>query len=95
MKVHELLNAENRWTQRQLARTGSGVKVHYSSPDASCWCLMGAVCKCYPVDSERRRVMDLIDECTLKRFDVGFVTWNDDPQTTYADVFKLVKELNI
>ena len=92
MKVKELLSDESKWCQGPIARSLSGRSVSYNNPNAVCWCLWGALHKCYPDENQfltvRRKV---------KRYIRGdFVTdWNEDRRRTFAEVKALVEELDI
>jgi hypothetical protein len=47
MKVKELLSEESKWTTGVLAKNGDGYDCSPTDPDASCFCLLGAIDKCY------------------------------------------------
>lgn len=81
MKVYELLDAPEKWTQG-----------HYHRVDENgqeSWCLYGAVTMCYP--TPRTEVLGKI----IDRIKRGPEAWNDDPIRTYEQVIALAKELDI
>lgn len=45
IKVRELLAPRDQWTQGTFARAADGRPVQSASPDATCWCLLGATHK--------------------------------------------------
>ena len=45
--VLQLLSDPKHWTQDANARNSKGVKCELDSPDAQCFCLVGAIYKCY------------------------------------------------
>jgi hypothetical protein len=47
MKIKELLTDESKWTQETLAKNENGERVSPTQSDAVCWCLVGAIYKCY------------------------------------------------
>lgn len=53
MKAHELLSEPEKWTQFAYARDKDGNPIPVTAPEATCFCLLGALRKCYPdFDSE-------------------------------------------
>ena len=88
--MYELLATPDRWTKGYWARTENGAETSPRDPNAVCWCLSGAVTKCYEDDR--------ISEIWLRlRSKLGKnpVTFNDDPATTHEDVLRVLKELDI
>ena len=47
MKAYELLADAKNWTRGTNARDAQGNEVSSLSEDAVCWCIYGAVTKCY------------------------------------------------
>lgn len=102
MKVHELLSDETKWTRACGARDATGRQVEPCSSNAVCWCLVGAIEKCFP-SAERWRDRRLIMERISNRLSVGgapgthdvldIMSWND--HATFDQVRDLVKELDI
>ncbi len=91
MKVQELLDKPEKWTQNAYARDEIRRSVHYEDPFAVCFCLIGAVRKCYPIILEREAIEAEIDS-ELKCW--GF-NWNDAPERTFEDIKNLVEKLDI
>lgn len=93
MKIHELFTDARRWTQGTFARNARGETVATSNPAATCWCLEGAMMRCYPNMYEQDRV-----NTTIRRelgLGGGVVTWNDAPERTFDEVKALVTALDI
>lgn len=89
MKVQELLTDESKWNKGCYARNASGNEVSISSTDASCWCLSGAIHKCY---GDTWDVHDII----CKKLNAETVcSWNDAPGRTFNDIKSLIEELDI
>ena len=83
------------WTQRAKARNADGDSWSPHSPDATCWCALGAVQAALGdlVDERTRdpRKRHLIFDCALDTLctETGSDTvsvWNDDPAQTAQDV---------
>jgi hypothetical protein len=92
MKVRELLSDESKWTQDANARDKNGVDVPVYSPKACCWCLQGAMDKCYgfwngPWDLLRKNLPE--DRFRL----ITVAGWND--MHSYEEVKELVDRLDI
>ena len=47
MKARELLSDESKWATGHAARDSTGMPCDFSSPTACCFCLYGAIRKCY------------------------------------------------
>lgn len=85
MKVKELLDAPEKWTKKHLFLDRDGTIYGYPV----CWCLLGAVSKCYGCEGAAVicRVQDAIG--------TSLPHWNDAPERTFEDVKQLVNELDI
>jgi hypothetical protein len=46
--VLDLLRDPSKWTKKVFAKTATGNITYPNVPDAVCWCVMGAIVKCYP-----------------------------------------------
>jgi len=86
MKINELLSKAERWTQHAMARDHHGLKTDPKDPKAVCWCLMGAVIKCY--ESEKGEIVKKLQEQIYSLF-----AFNDN--SSHEMVLKLVKRLDI
>ena len=97
MTLQELFSDPSKWTKRALARDSLGNQVLYSSPHAVCWCLLGGVYKCYNI-SDQAKITKRIRKHVLTEqsgmLSIGN-TYNDDPARTFADIRKLVEDLNL
>ena len=89
MKVRELLSDESKWIRGILARNYAHVECTPKDPNATQWCLAGAVARCYPTEEHE----PLIERIEIA---VGWITfWNDNPNRTFAEVKALVDRLDI
>ncbi len=89
MKIKDLLTDESKWTTRYCARNVKGKSVLARNPEAVCWCLFGALIKCY----DHGGFFDQEELIKTKVHD--FIAWNDAPERTFEDVRKLIEELDI
>lgn len=94
MKIRELLSDEGKWTKGAYARNANGEDCYASSPDAVCWCLDGAAMKCYTT-LEYNNICGILNRATKQRFHCGYISWQDAPERTFAEVKALVEELDI
>lgn len=98
MKIHELLATPDKWTQRAFAKTATGEITSSLAPDAKCWCLVGAIVKCYGDDGIEgfQARMDVTRNLTIAAGEPdSIVNWNDNPSRTHAEVLELVKRLDV
>lgn len=91
MKAHELLATPERWTQHFSARTATGLRTGVRDELACCWCMAGAVARCYESAGSYREAVDLIEKRTGERI----TRWNDWPWRTFEEVRAMLLELDI
>jgi hypothetical protein len=96
MKIKELLTDESKWTQGSFARDKDGNKVGLATPEAVCWCISGAVMRCYdPFKAGAIEEMILIHANVHRSIKVSIMGWNDHPSRTFEDIKSLVNYLDI
>lgn len=89
MRVHELLDKPEKWSQGSFARNSDGLAVQVSDSKATCWCVTGAVLLCYAEEYD-------VNICKLQnRLDTAVMIWNDAPERTFEEVRAVCLELNI
>ncbi len=97
MKIKELLSSPDKWTKKMLARNEQGKEVAVMSSDAACWCLLGALCKCYDRNAkgydEAMRCIYAALALNDRTGDWSIGDFNDN--STYDEVVALVTELDI
>jgi hypothetical protein len=77
------------WTQGDFARDHNGNSVHFSSPNAVCWCAVGAVKACYR-GAGQYDAMQLLRN-TINRQYIDH--WNDDRRRTKRSVLKVFESI--
>lgn len=90
MTLVELFSQKGTWTQGAEARNINGERVSSNSTTAVCFCLLGAVNRCYQNKEDYHRVNARLR--TKLRTIIG---WNDHPGRTQHDVYLLCRELKI
>ena len=93
MKVKELLANERHWTQGTFARDAKGQEIGALFPEAACWCLRGALMRCYgEVGPAHWQAENRIKEVLGNN---GIVRFNDDESTTHADVLRVLEAADV
>ena len=89
MKIKELLSDKTKWTRLTRARDVHRRPVSSLSDEAVCWCLEGAVIKCY--DYDRNDIIFKKIWTEIGKPAIGF--WNDSH--SFKEVKALVNKLDI
>lgn len=87
--VLDLLKDPSHWTQETFARTKSGKEVGPKSPIAVCWCLRGAIAKCY--DGFESEAIEKLN--TVLPNNVSMVHFNDT--STHEDIVNILEKAQI
>lgn len=90
MTLQELFSSEARWTQKKVARNKDGQGRFPNSPEAVQWCLVGGIDKCY--DGEE---LILVHHKVKNYLGMSLTIWNDYPDRTFADIRRVIEDLNI
>jgi len=91
MKIKEFFSTKEKWTQKTSARDKNGKWVSINDNNASCWCLFGAINKCYSDEDSRRRVIIKVKSYIGDKI----ASWNDDENRTFEEVKALCEKLDI
>lgn len=91
MKIRELLSAPSKWTRHKLARNRDGVPCPPDSIHACCWCISGAVLKCY----ESTQGSIVFEKISVYINAPGIAVWNDDRSRTFRDIQLMCIALDI
>jgi hypothetical protein len=105
MKVKEFFTDKTKWTQGCWARNKHGSPLlSYEMDEGVQFCLVGAVAYCYGVDTYSKEWIDFpiltkihnyLKEKTKPTEFLGISFWNDQSDTSFEDVKRLVEELDI
>ena len=93
MTIQELFSDASKWCKVYYAKDKEGRGTGPNVVDAVCWCLEGAIRKCY-VRSEIQQVKEKLAVAAQQLFPKrrgSSIVFNDDPETTFEDVRKLVE----
>ena len=91
MKAYELLDKPEKWTQGAFGEDEAGNAVGSRCPTAVCWCMAGAINRCYGTECD-----EFHDKVKAKLGGlISVVTWNDAPSRTWQEVHAILKELDI
>jgi hypothetical protein len=95
--VLDLLSDESKWTKGCFARNTDGDSVSPESAEACCWCLDGAIIRCFADSPDDTAAHDaiwwtLLEACNQPSTcaDSGIAGFNDYSKTTYEDVRELL-----
>jgi hypothetical protein len=94
--VQELLSQPSRWTTRQYARNSHGDHVKPYDPHATCWCLVGAIDKVYPDQSNANVAIEKVRTVLTTKYRHEFpnvIEFNDNHN--YSEVLEVVTLANI
>ena len=105
MKAWELISEAGCWTRLVAARNLQGEPVHEDSADATCWCAIGAIAKCYKTATGQEgamyklcRYLQTVLHIPRRGYDMDHdvvARWNDDRKRTQAEVVGTLKHLMI
>lgn len=95
MKIRELFADKSKWTRGAMARDKDGNRATPTSRCSTCWCMLGAIYKCYPdlKPGQRSRLGKKLDREAKKRGFAFACQLND--QGGYEAVIDLVNTLDI
>jgi hypothetical protein len=100
MKVKDILSDESRWTQGAAARNKRGELCSVLSPDATRFCILGAMARVYrskhAMRECERRVADAIAAFGGRiTYAIEIGDWNDDPGRTFDDVRQVIEKADV
>ena len=93
MKVKELLSDRSKWCQGSFATDAEGNPRGIMAPDATRFCLRGALGRCYPeqteYDAARKRLESSLSSHSC------LMEFNDSTFTTFTDVKELLERADV
>lgn len=91
MKIKELLSDQSKWCQKHCALDIYGRPAESISREAVCWCLFGAMRRCYCSDDKFGEIWTRIEIAIGQ----SATHWNDHQNRTFDDVKALVERLDV
>lgn len=95
--VRDVLANPERWARRELAYNRLGEPVEPREPEATCWCLQGAINRVTDnrtaqniAHHELRKT--LFERGTHLAIPSAAVEFNDNPNTTHVDILQLIDD---
>lgn len=86
-RVRALLSDPARWTQGEMARNMFGAPTDPAGPNATCWCLMGAI---HHETNDDPFLAGFAYQILRIQQGQAISEFNDDPTTSHADVMALL-----
>lgn len=93
--ARKILENPLHWTKRVFARNINNRDVSATDPTATCFCVIGAICKAADVDTQgpmESHVLDAASGLVARQLDLAYYysvsVFNDLPSTTHADILK-------
>ncbi len=106
MTVRGILSDRSKWTTKWYARTAEGSPCQTSGKEAVCWCIHGAIERCYGDQTDeavtalkkvREAIEDLFPDyrCVDDPDSHIVYNFNDCSITTFADVVEVLELANV
>lgn len=98
MTIGELLDQPEKWTRGATARDSEGHIQCSSSPEATCWCLLGACYRCGIAEGSEQyeKLAGTIEEMFPDRAEPDvLVSFNDNPATCFADIRAVIEAAGV
>jgi hypothetical protein len=93
MKIKELFSGPEKWTKHAAAEDRLGTPCSPSSPNATAFCLLGAISRCYADDEDEERAV--MRKLVLEIGNGPISWWNDHPDRKFEEVKYLVERLGV
>ncbi len=84
MLVSDLLASEADWIKGPMAVDANGVLCGPTNLKACRWCLLGAICKCYPTLDGRREAAAKLQPLVVPYGFNSLSEFSDNPNTTFG-----------
>ena len=101
MTLQQLYSDETNWTKGTFARIKTTqqripyIDIKSNKRSSCCYCLLGGINRCYP--RENRQIIENVLTRWIQNNTKhpNIPMFNDDPETTIADIQNLFKECNV
>jgi hypothetical protein len=93
LKLREVLTDETKWIKGNYAVDAHGLRTPAYAPTAVCFCIVGAVRRCYDSDNPTAisALRDAARQLYPNRIGETVSSFNDHPDTTFEDVVKVIE----
>jgi hypothetical protein len=97
MTLQELFSDESKWTKGASARDAYGNPCRWTSKQAVCFCLYGAIAKAYADDKEHnfKEITDKLRVYVFKQTGQPLSVFNDDFNTSFQDIRRVIEAVNV
>ncbi len=96
MKMKELLADPKKWTKGSYARNEFGDPCKILSTEATCFCLYGALTRCYPAGEQHVSAANKLEDAMRKlNGHTMIVKFNDSPDTTHEMLMQVLEEADV
>lgn len=96
MTLQELFSSQDKWTQGAPARDKKGQSKPVEASEACSWCLLGGLILLYRNPIDREPVQNRVRKHIYRLYGYDdIVIFNDDEETTFEMVRKVVTDLNL
>lgn len=92
MKAYELLSDKSKWTKGWYAKDKSQLDTVATAEAATCWCVMGALQKCY---NDKQSYSDALKRLNAIVKAPSLTEWNDRDYRTHGEVIDALKKANV
>ena len=104
MKTHELLTSPDKWCKDSPAEDFQGHKLQAHDPRSVKWCALGAIQRTYP-STQWGEAMSVLRALSVSERGLAqmnnsdkacsLMEWNDDDQSSFAEIREILLEADI
>lgn len=103
MKIQTLYRRADAWTRNEYARNALGDSCDVDASEAMCFCMLGAIDRCYPLQRDRVRVINQVFRTVRKTLGLPvrgsdvysrrltIASWNDQAGRTIQEIRRVVR----
>jgi hypothetical protein len=105
MKAHQLLSSPDTWCKESPAEDFQGNRIQAFDPRAVKWCALGAIQKTYPYSQWGEAMDSLLRALSVSERGLAemnhsdkacsIMEWNDDRQSSFAEIREALLQVNI
>jgi hypothetical protein len=105
MKTHELLTSPDKWCKDSPAEDFQGNKLQAHDPRSVKWCALGAIQRTYPSTQWGEAMNSVLRALSVSERGLAqmnnsdkacsLMEWNDDDQSSFAEIREILLEADI